>query len=99
MKVYDGSSLEPKIEVTSNAFKVTLPNRNTAMKEGIVTNVAHKTDEEQILTFIESNGHIIRSEVDRRVSQATANRILKRMIADGMIYQVNHGKATQYRKK
>ena len=97
MKAYDGSGMKPKIEVTCNAFKVTLPNRNAVVKEDI----AHKTDEEQILAFIETNGHIVRSDVDRLlgVSQVTANRILKRMGANEMIYQVNYGKATRYQKK
>ena len=30
MKAYAGTGLEPKIEVTNNAFKITLPNRNAA---------------------------------------------------------------------
>ena len=45
---------------------------------------APKSDEKLILDFIQSNGHIVRSDVDQllNVSQATANRILKRMVAD-----------------
>ena len=79
MKAYDGSGMKPKIEVSSNAFKVTLPNRNAAVKDG----------------------HIVRSDVDSLlgVGQATANRILKRMVADGMIYQECRGRMTRMRKK
>ncbi|MGM9680155.1 MAG: RNA-binding domain-containing protein [Eubacteriales bacterium] len=100
MKAYEGSGLKPKIEVTANAFKITLPNRNFAVKETAVSN-APKSNEDRILAFIESNGHIVRSDVDALldVSQATANRILKRMVADGLIYQDGSGKKTKYRKK
>ncbi|MGM9554434.1 MAG: hypothetical protein ACI3V2_09030 [Faecousia sp.] len=39
------------------------------------------------MEFIDANGHIVRSEVDvlLDVSQATSNRILKRMAADGLL--------------
>lgn len=100
IKAYAGSGLEPKIEVTSNAFKITLPNRNAVKKE---TNVAGmpRSNEERILSFVESNGHIVRSDVDvlLDVSQATANRILKRMVADGLLYQDGSGRKTKYKKK
>ena len=100
IKAYAGSGLEPKIEVTSNAFKITLPNRNAVKKE---TNVADmpRSNEERILSFVESNGHIVRSDVDvlLDVSQATANRILKRMVADGLLYQDGSGRKTKYKKK
>ena len=100
IKAYEGSGMEPKIEVTGNAFKITLPNRNAVMKE---TNVpdAPRSNEERILSFVESNGHIVRSDVDALldVSQATANRILKRMVADGLLYQDGSGRKTKYKKK
>ena len=100
IKAYAGSGLEPKIEVTSNAFKITLPNRNAVMKEINVPNMP-RSNEERILSFVESNGHIVRSDVDvlLDVSQATANRILKRMVADGLLYQDGSGRKTKYKKK
>lgn len=100
IKAYAGSGLEPKIEVTSNAFKITLPNRNAVLKEINVPNMP-RSNEERILSFVESNGHIVRSDVDvlLDVSQATANRILKRMVADGLLYQDGSGRKTKYKKK
>jgi len=43
----------------------------------------------------------VRSDVDQLldVSQATANRILKRMVAEGLIYQDGNGRKTKYRRK
>lgn len=100
IKAYAGTGLEPKIEATSNAFKITLPNRNAAAKASTAP-AASGSNAERILTFIESNGHIVRSDVDvlLDVSQATANRILKRMVADGLIYQDGNGRKTKYKKK
>ena len=101
MRAYTESELKPKIEVSSNAFKITLPNRNAGANhtETLVGTV--KGDEKRILDFIDSHGHIVRSDVDQllEVSQATANRILKRMVAEGLIYQDGNGRKTKYRRK
>ena len=101
MNAYTETELKPKIEVSSNAFKITLPNRNAGANhtETLVGTV--KGDEKRILDFIGSHGHIVRSDVDQllEVSQATANRVLKRMVAEGLIYQDGNGRKTKYRRK
>ena len=101
MKAYAGAAVKPKIEVSSNAFKITLPNRNSASNKAEMPVDAPKSDEKLILDFIQSNGHIVRSDVDQLldVSQATANRILKRMVAEGLIYQDGNGRKTRYKRK
>ena len=101
MKAYTGTGVEPRVEATGNAFKITLPNRNfISEKTAAVTN-APKTNEEQIMEFIDINGHIVRSDVDALldVSQATANRILKRMVKEGLLCQEGNGRKTRYKKK
>lgn len=99
MKAYQGSALTPKIEVTSNAFKITLPNRNI---NGNGSNASDtlRSNEERILSFVASNGYIVRGDVDLLlgVSQATSNRILKRMVADGLLYRDGSGRKTKYKK-
>lgn len=99
MKAYQGSDLTPKIEVTSNAFKVTLPNRNI---NGNGSNASDtlRSNEEKILSFVASNGYIVRGDVDLLlgVSQATSNRILKRMVTDGLLYRDGSGRKTKYKK-
>ena len=99
MKAYAGTGLEPKIEVTNNAFKITLPNRNAAKTMATMSN-ERKSNEEKILDLIDKNGYVVRSDVDQLldVSQTTASRILKRMITDGLIYQDGRGRKTKYRK-
>ena len=101
MNAYTESESKPKIEVSSNAFKITLPNRNTGANHAETLVGTIKGDEKRILDFIGSHGHIVRSDVDRllEVSQATANRILKRMVAEGLIYQDGNGRKTKYRRK
>lgn len=99
MKAYAGTGLEPKIEVTNNAFKITLPNRNAVKATDSVPN-ERKSNEEKILDLIAQNGYVVRSDVDQLldVSQTTASRILKRMVTDGLIYQEGRGRKTKYRK-
>ena len=101
MKAYTESELKPKIEVSSNAFKITLPNRNAGANHTETLIGTVKGDEKRILDFIGSHGHIVRRDVDQLldVSQATANRILKHMVAKGLIYQDGNGRKTKYRRK
>ena len=101
MNAYAETKLKPQIEVSSNAFKITLPNRNTGENHAETLVGTVKGDEQRILDFIGSQGHIVRSDVDRLldVSQATANRILKHMVAEGLIYQDGNGRKTKYRRK
>ena len=101
MSSYEGSGLEPKIEVTNNAFKITLPNRNAVEKKVTEASIARRTNEQQIMEFVERNGFIVRSDVDSllSVSQATASRILKRMVAEGLLYQDGVGRKTKFLKK
>ena len=101
IKAYAGAELKPKIEVSSNVFKITLPNRNASANKAETLADAPKSNEKLILDFICSNGYIVRSDVDQllAVSQATANRILKRMVAEGLIYQDGNGRKTKYKRK
>lgn len=101
MKAYGDTELKPRIEVTSNAFKVTLPNRNTGANSVPRYADTPKENEKLILDFLDTHGCIVRSDADRllNVSQATANRILKRMVAEGLIYQDGSGRKTKYRRR
>ena len=65
MNAYADTELKPKIEVSSNAFKITLPNRNTGANKAVTLTSTPKSNEKLILDFIDSHGHIVRSDVDR----------------------------------
>lgn len=94
MKAYKDCGCKPQLVVTSNAFKVILPNRN-AQKSVISESV---TPEERIIAYIHEHGSITRPEVQSllQVSQATANRLLKRMLAQDSLRQEGAGRGTRY---
>jgi ATP-dependent DNA helicase RecG len=98
MKAYASTGMEPKIEVTSNVFKLTLPNRNIKT-EAESASVERGSNEERILKLLAKSGYVVRSDVDRLlgISQTTANRILKRMVAEGLTYQEGSGKNMRYK--
>lgn len=94
MRAYAGSGLEPKIEVTNNAFKITLPNRN-ADRIG-----DSSPSEQKVMNLITKKDSVTRRDVEQllNVSQTTANRILKHMAAQGLVYQDGNGRNTAYKK-
>lgn len=96
MKAYAGTGLEPKIKATANAFKITLPNRNAKASSVSLP----QGPEQKILAYLEDRDHVTRSEADvlLGVSQATSNRILKRMVKEGLLCQDGSGRTTKYRK-
>lgn len=97
---YAGTGLDPKIEATNNAFKITLPNLNFA-KKAVVLNDPPTEEETRILAYLSTKAYIVRSEVDKLlgISQSTSNRILKRMLEKNLIAQEGTGKNTKYIKK
>ncbi len=96
MKAYEGTGLEPQIEVSNNAFKITLPNLNDAANAAI-----RQGPEAKILAYLQEHSFISRGNADvlLGVSQSTANRLLKRMVAEGLLYQEGSGRYTKYRKR
>lgn len=88
-------------EIVKLKSKVTLPNCNTSANVNITSPDTPKPEAEHIIDYIDANGYISQSDVDKLlgVSQATANRILKRMTADGLICKNGRGRKTKYIKK
>ena len=99
-RAYAGTGLEPKIEATQNAFKITLPNLNFSTNTSTVREPLSE-EEERILAYIATKEYIVRSEIDKLlgISQSTSNRILKKMVAKNLIAQAGSGKNTKYVKK
>lgn len=97
---YAGTGLEPKIEATNNAFKITLPNLNFAEK-AVAPKEPPTEEEGRILAYLSTKAYIVRSEVDKLlgISQSTSSRILKRMLEKNFIAQEGTGKNTKYIKK
>ncbi len=101
MKSYEGSGLQPMINVTANAFKITLPNCNAQKEASTSVFSGSQSGEDKILAFIAQNGHIARRDAETLlgVSQATSSRILGRMVDQGLLYKDGRGYRTQYKRK
>lgn len=95
MSSYKDTGFEPKIEVTNNAFKITLPNLNYSIDEQT------ETEDNRIVAFIDKNGFITRKDVEELlgISQTSANRILKDMVDKSVLYRIGNGKSIKYKKK
>ena len=105
---YDEYTVKPKIEVSDNAFKITLPNTNYT-GESVLNNsaqslfqhfVAPKAEREKIVvSLFERRDYIIRKDVEAvlNVSQATAILILREMTENGTLVKDSGGKYLRYR--
>lgn len=101
--------VKPKIEVTDNAFKITLPNvnygksgngnREQKKKQPIQVNA--DTRENTVIDLFESMETIARKDVETAlgVSQATAVLILREMVDKGILQKEGGGKYLRYRLK
>lgn len=94
MKSYEHSGKEPEILTTDNAFKITLPNLN----EGIMKPEVENGMEEEILEAAKKHGAIARRDVEEAlgIGQTAAGRLLKKMLAKGLLVQNGRGKNTNY---
>lgn len=94
MKSYKRCSCQPQLIVTNNAFKMVLPNRNAQS----ITTDKDIRPEDQVIAYIHAHGAITRTELQTllQVSQATANRFLKRMVAQGSLRKEGSGHGTRY---
>lgn len=110
MKIHENYSdfgARPSIEVTSNAFKITLPNLNYGKENGSKTGeAAHpltdslKREErtETIVSLCQKNGFVVRKDLERalHISQATAILLLREMVADGLLVKKGAAKNLRY---
>lgn len=98
--LYSKCSMQPRIEVTSNTFKIVLPNRNYMDAEGKSTEKtsALSAQEKRILEFIEKNGSITELEIGEllQVKRTRAYTIAKQMADDGLLICRGRGKEKKY---
>lgn len=101
---YEEAMEKPKFEVTDNAFKITLPNRNSYRKEIVPEQASAKIAciterERQVLQLFETKDFIVRRDVEESIeaSQATAIILLREMVQDGWIEKIGNGKQVKYR--
>ncbi len=102
---YDNALRKPKIEASSHAFKVTLPNVN------FVTNVdaagkkasAHSGGVRErrvrvIADLCRKNGYVTRKDLEKalEISQATAVLLLRELTGDGLLVKEGTGRKVRY---
>lgn len=95
-KLYENCSVQPRIEVTHNTFKMILPNMNVA--EPLQSNTYLTPQKEQILDFISHNGQITEAGIMELlgVKRTRAYTIAKQMCNENLIVAVGRGANKKY---
>ena len=111
MNAYENMQLKPVIEITKNAFKIILPNRNVeyeAKKEAaktesdtqnvVNTGKRHNNGEEKILQYVRTHGSITKNDVIDllEVSASTASRTIRKMVNANLLQQNGKARNTYY---
>ena len=93
MQSYEGFAVKPKIEVTDNAFRITLPNTNEVSERALLSE-----NESVALDLLKDKDFIVRKDIELAlaVSQTMAGRVLKDLLSKGEIRAVGSGKNTKY---
>ena len=102
MSAYTDQNCTPRIETSDNAFKIILPNINyaktTETNKADNKSVRRASGEQIILDYLQDNKTITRGDVEEmlEVGTATAYRLLKQMLDQGILMQIGKGKNTKY---
>lgn len=90
-KLYENRSVQPEIEVSSNAFKIVLPNMNETAAE---QQENHTTEQmRQVLLYIKENGRITEDEIGRLlgIKKTRIYTLTKQMRGLGLIRTEGRG--------
>lgn len=89
---YKGQAKQPVFENSPNAFKVILPKCGTKamVKDGC---------EDKVIALIKEKGEIVRGDIENllNVSQATATRLLTKMVENGQIKRIGSARSIKYK--
>lgn len=99
---YNNCAVQPRIEVTTNTFKIVLPNMNgNNAKETIPATASLTPQMQTVLDFITENGQITDGEVQEllEIKNTRAYTLMKQMEKDGLIAIVGRGSNKKYMKK
>ena len=98
--LYSKCPVQPRIEVTSNTFKIILPNMNSVEVSSIESPkiLAISPQKQTILDFIDQNGYITEPQIMElvNVKKTRAYNIAKEMHADGLIKPIGRGSSKKY---
>ena len=99
---YSDTSGKPLIEITENAFKITLPNINLMQENENGTEKAELSDaERKVFECIRDSGSAARTQIEKStgLSQGMVTRALKQLLELGLINRTGGGKLTRYELK
>ncbi len=93
-RIYESESKQPLIQVSSNVFKMILPNRNYETEDDL------PRSEQVVLKLFADKSEIQRVDVQEAlgIEQTMAGRILRRMQSAGLIDSTGAGKNIRYIK-
>lgn len=96
---YMDKEVKPIIEVSNNAFKITLPNLNYQDKQ-TADLIADDDRIKTVLDLFNQKETIVRKDVDTAlgVSQSTASILLRKMVEDGLLKKVGNGRKSGYKR-
>jgi ATP-dependent DNA helicase RecG len=94
---YDGFIAKPIIEISDNAFKITLPNTNHHSENATKSTLSIR--EKHVIDLFENTERITRKDIEHYlgVSQATAIVLLREMTEKGLLAKTGQGKYVSYR--
>ena len=95
IEAYREYGLDPHIEISDNAFKITLPNTNVTVKETKV----ELTENEQGVLSVLKEGIKTRPEIQKALgfSQTTAIVTIAALLDKGLIVKIGNGNKTKYK--
>jgi ATP-dependent DNA helicase RecG len=99
MRSYEDCLRKPVLQASDNAFKITLPNKNSS---GIAASgmISFSENETKIMDLLKIQPVIVRKDVETAliISQAMAVRVLKGLVNKGAIRSIGAGKNTRYER-
>ena len=97
-KLYESCTVQPKIEVAASAFKMTLPNMNTAPVISDEESDRITLQMREVMSHIKEKGHITDPEVEALldVKKTRAFNLIKEMRSLGLIRTEGRGKDKKY---
>lgn len=92
-RAYKDMTVKPVFESADGAFRLTLPNMNTAENSALHSDVS-----ELVIEYIKRNGSISRLETENitGLKITAAHKLLKEMCEENLIVPVGKGKSTRY---
>ena len=102
MECYRGYEVQPKIELSDNAFKITLPNVNFRSVDRSVERLEEDALPDagrRVLKYMAGRGMVSRKEIEDALglSQGRATRILNGLLEKKLALKRSRGKNTAYR--